>query len=296
MMEPVIRVIHDSPSPLEGEIRYDWPKMAWNLGMISCALMFAPVTFSLDAVLLCLVMTYTSLLIGHSIGMHRMMIHRAFKTSTLLRRILIYIGVLVGMSGPFGIIAIHDMRDWAQRKNQCHGFFSHKRHYLRDIWWQLTCKFVFKHPPTLQIEPMLNDDKFLVFCEKTWRWHQLLLASLLFAWGGWAYVIWGVCVRVSISVVGHWTITYFCHNPGVQTWRVKGAAVQASNLKHLGILTYGECWHNNHHAFPESAQIGLDKGQWDPAWWCIQALQKMGLVYDVVLPRAAEKRSDLSKL
>ena len=296
MMEPVVRVMDDSPSPLEGEIHYDWAKTTWNMSMIVMALVFAPMTFSLESAVLCLVMTYLSLLVGHSVGMHRMMIHRSFNTSKPLRRFLIYIGVLVGMSGPFGIIHIHDIRDWAQRKAQCHDFFSHKRHFLKDLWWQLTCKFVFTHPPTLQIESELKNDKFLVFYEQTWRWHQLLIATLLFAWGGWSFVVWGVFVRVAISIVGHWTITYFCHNPGRQTWRVKDASVQASNIRHLGLITYGECWHNNHHAFPESAKIGLEKGQWDPAWWLIQGLQKLGLVYDVGLPRAADKRSDLIRL
>jgi fatty-acid desaturase len=93
--------------------------------------------------------------------------------------------------------------------------------------------------------------------------------------------------------VGHWTITYFCHNPGPGSWKVKNAAVQASNIRGLGLITYGECWHNNHHAFPESAKIGLEKGQSDPSWWFIVMMKKLGLVYDVRLPRTKAKREDL---
>jgi stearoyl-CoA desaturase (delta-9 desaturase) len=293
MMRPVERVIFDSPSPLAGKIKYDYPKLGWNFLCISVALILGPLTFTANAFLIFVFLSYTTLLIGHSVGMHRMMIHRTFKANKLVRRTLIYIGVLVGLSGPFGIVRIHDLRDWAQRKENCHDFFSHKRSYLKDLWWQLSCKFVFEKPPVIEIESQLKDDNFLVFCEKTWRWHQIPLAIILYALGGWSFVVWGIFVRISVSVIGHWTITYFCHNPGKQKWKVKGAAVQASNLSGLGLITYGECWHNNHHAFPESAKIGLEKGQWDPAWWCIVFLQKLNLIYDVKLPRARHKWDDL---
>jgi fatty-acid desaturase len=293
MMEPVKRITEDSNSPLSGEVMYDVPKMIWNLGFILIACLFAPSTFTFPAFLMFLLLTYFSLLVGHSVGMHRMMIHRTFRSNIFMTRLLIYIGVLVGMSGPFGIIKIHDLRDWAQRKEKCHDFFSHKASFFQDIWWQLTSRFEFSNPPIIKIEPVFKDDVFLRFCERTWRWHQLGLAALLYYFGGWSFVVWGVFVRVAVSIVGHWTITYFCHNPGPGSWKVKNAAVQASNIRGLGLITYGECWHNNHHAFPESAKIGLEKGQSDPSWWFIVMMKKLGLVYDVRLPRTKAKREDL---
>ena len=292
-MEPVRRITKDSSSPLSGEIKYDVPKMIWNLSFILLAVLFAPSTFSISTFLFFIVFTYLSLLIGHSVGMHRMMIHRSFQTNTLLMRVLIYVGVLVGMSGPFGIIKIHDLRDWAQRKDECHDFFSHKAGYFQDIWWQLTSRFEFTEAPKLKIEPRFGEDKFLLFCERTWRWHQLILGAIFYYFGGWSLVVWGIFARVSVSIIGHWTITYFCHNPGPGKWNVKNAAVQASNINGLGLLTYGECWHNNHHAFPESAKIGLEKGQADPSWWFILLMEKVGLAYNVRLPRAENKRDDL---
>jgi stearoyl-CoA desaturase (delta-9 desaturase) len=114
--------------------------------------------------------------------------------------------------------------------------------------------------------------------------------------GGLDLVVWGIFVRVAISTIGHWTITYFCHNPGPGKWHVKNAAVQASNIPGLGFLTYGECWHNNHHAFPESARIGLDTGQSDPAYWFIKLLEKMGLANNIGKPRSYCKREDLQSL
>ena len=296
MMKPVYRIDGNQANPVTGYVAYDLPKLIWNSGMILSALIFAPLTFSNDAFALFIFLTYFSLLIGHSAGMHRMMIHRTFECHPFVERLLIYVGVLVGMSGPYGIIKIHDLRDWAQREEHCHDFFSHKQSYLKDIWWQLTSKFIFDQPPTINIEPKFSEDTFYQILEKTWRSHQLLLGALLYAFGGWAFVVWGIFVRVSVSVIGHWTITYICHNPGPGKWRVKNAAVQASNLPGFGIITYGECWHNNHHAFPESARIGLERGQCDPTWRFIQVLGYIGLAYNISKPRDETLQEDLIQI
>lgn len=104
----------------------------------------------------------------------------------------------------------------------------------------------------------------------------------------------GGCARIIVSAAGHWTVTYFCHNPGPGRWQVKGAYVQATNLPGLGLITYGECWHNNHHAFPESARIGLEHGQADPGWWLIRLMQGSGLARNVGTPRSLDSREDLA--
>ena len=160
MMEPVRRIDGKGANPIEGKVKYDFPKLLWNLGMLICAVIFAPITFSFSVGMLFLTITYVSLLVGHSAGMHRLMIHRTYDCPSWVEKILIYIGVLVGMSGPYGIIKIHDLRDWAQRQKNCHDFFSHKQGYFKDIWWQLTCKFEFNSPPNITIEPKYFNDRF----------------------------------------------------------------------------------------------------------------------------------------
>lgn len=297
MMEPVIRIDETGASAEQGRVRFDGAKSSWIIVMIVGSLT-ALFNVSWSAIILFLGLTYLTLLFGHSIGMHRMMIHRTFKASRLLQRSLIFIGVLVGMGGPFSIIKIHDIRDWAQRQPACHDFFSHKRSYFTDIYWQLFCRFDFEVPLQVHIEQDLYDDPYIQFFESHWRLIQLVFAGILFLAGGLPWVLWGVCCRVLISIWGHWSITYICHNPGPGKWDVRGAGVQASNLKALGfvsgVLSQGECWHNNHHAFPESAQIGLEVGQLDPAWSIIRQLEKWGLIYDVKRPRPITEREDLA--
>lgn len=292
-MKPVLRIDDRGACAVSGEPVLDLSKAVWNGCMLVASLTLAAHFFTLGAFILFLVSTYFSLLIGHSVGMHRLMIHRTFECAAPVERALIYVGTLVGVAGPFGIIRIHDTRDWAQRQPQCHAFFAHTKPLPLDLLWQLSCKFVFSRPPVLGIEPKFADDPFYRFLDRTWQFHQLPLAALLFAIGGWPWVIWGICVRVSLSGIGHWTITYFCHNPGSGRWRVPGAAVQATNLTGMGLLTYGECWHNNHHAFPESACIGLERNQPDPAWWLISALESCGIARNVGRPRPENERDDL---
>ena len=71
--------------------------------------------------------------------------------------------------------------------------------------------------------------------------------------------------------------------------------MQASNISGLGVLTYGECWHNNHHAFPESARIGLERGQSDPAYAFIRLLESIGAASNIGHPRPASERDDLTQ-
>jgi stearoyl-CoA desaturase (delta-9 desaturase) len=245
-------------------------------------------------VLIFLVLTYVTLLLGHSVGMHRKLIHRSFECPKWLERTLVYLGVLVGMAGPLGILRIHDIRDWAQREPRCHDFFAHRRSIWQDALWQLACRFEFDRPPEFVIEPEVRDDRFYQWLERTWMLHQIPIATVLFMFGGWGWVVWGVCLRVTVSVCGHWVVTYITHNPGPSPWLVRGAGVQASNLKGYGLLTMGECWHNNHHAFPESARIGLSKDELDPGWLVIGFLHRLGLVTRVGTPRQPSLRDDLS--
>ena len=295
MMKGVFRVDGTNANACEGRVVWSPSKSIWNTAMLGTAAVLGPITFTPGACLMFLVLTYLTLLLGHSVGMHRLLIHRTYQCHKWLARTLVYIGVIVGVAGPWGILRVHDARDWAQRQRKCHDFFSHRRSPFLDLFWQLNCKFKYARPPRFTIEQELLEDPWYGFLERTWMLQQIPVAAILFAIGGLPWVVWGVAVRVSVSVIGHWSITYWCHNPGPGTWHVKDAGVQASNLRGLGLLTYGECWHNNHHAFPESARIGLEPGQTDPAWWVIKGFEKIGWAWNVGLPRPEPEREDLSR-
>src|SRR5262245_50523931 len=294
-MRPTVhRVDSTNADASSGRVVVDLKKASWNSGLFATAAILAPLTFSVDALLVFVASTYVTLLLGHSVGMHRRMIHRSFDCPKWVERTLVYLGVVVGMAGPFGILRIHDVRDWAQREPHCHDFFAHRRPLLLDAFWQLSCRFDFERPPVFVIEPEVCSDGWYRWLERTWMLQQLPIAAVLFAFGGWSWVVWGVFVRVSVGVTGHWVVTYLTHNPGPGGWRVRDAGVQASNLAGYGFLTMGECWHNNHHAFPESARIGLHRGESDPGWWVIRGLHRIGWVTRIGLPRETVQREDIA--
>lgn len=277
-----------------GSVRWAPIKSMWFLGMVTAAVIGGVLTFSWVAFFLFVVVTALVLLLGHSLGNHRKLVHNSFQCPKWLEYILVYLGVQVGLAGPLGLLRQHDLRDYAQRLPDCHPYLRHGRAAWVDAWWQLNCELALSRPPVVRIEQRIAQDRFLRFLERTWMAQQLPGALLLYAAGGWAYIWWGLCARVSAAVFGHWLIGYLAHNYGEMAIEVRGAAVQGRNVRFASLLTMGECWHNNHHAFPGSARLGLRRGEWDPGWWVLRAMQRVGLVWDIKLPADLPFRLELA--
>jgi len=279
--------------PSDGKISISPVKFLWLAfhGMIGfVGVLFFP---QLDALLMFLVLTAITICAGHSVGMHRLLIHRSFETPRLLEYLLVWLGVLVGMAGPFGMIRTHDLRDWHQRQTICPPHPSHDAHFWKDAWWQLCCVYKLKTPPKIIIETKIKNDLFYRVLERTWMAQQIPLAILLYILGGWAWVLWGVSLRIFVSLVGHWIVGHIAHRRGEQDWKIEGLPVQGYNLSGLGWITFGENWHGNHHAFPHSAKLGIKDEQSDPGFLLIEFLCKLKLVWNIKLPDSEPKRSGL---
>ena len=283
-------------SVVDGRVRYAPAKSAWLSLMVLGASIGGAVTFRWSAVLVFVGTTATVLLLGHSLGSHRKLIHDSYQCPRWLEYLLVYCGVQVGLAGPLGLLRQHELRDYAQRLPDCHPYLRHGSSFWRDGWWQLHCELALDNPPPIVIEPRIASDRFYRFLERTWQLQQLLPAILLYAWGGWAFVAWGVCGRVSAGVLGHWLIGHFAHNIGARHYDVAGAAVQGRNILGTSLLTMGESWHNNHHAFPGSSRLGLYAGEWDPGWWLLMVFRRLGLVWDLRLPADLPARAELLPL
>ena len=288
--------VDDARDVTEGVVRWEPVRSLWLSTMAVGAVAGGLTTFSPGAFAVFVSSTAAVLLFGHSLGMHRKLIHDSFQCPRWLEYLLVYCGVLVGLSGPLGLLRTHDLRDYAQRLPRCHDFLAHRRPFLIDAWWQLHCELRLARPPRIRIEPRIADDPVYRFLQRTWMLQQLPWALLLLWWGGWGYVFWGVCARVVAGVCGHWLIGWFAHNRGPVHHEVRGASVQGHNVRFASLLTMGECWHNNHHAFPGSAKLGLYPGEWDPGWWTLRALQRVGLAWDLKLPEDLPHRPELVSL
>ena len=279
--------------PMAGRVVWAPIKSLWLMGMTIIGVIGGAMTFSWDALAVFVVLTGATICAGHSVGMHRLLIHRSFSAPIWVEHTLVYLGTLVGMAGPFGMIKAHDMRDWMQRQADCHDHAAHRQGMLKDYWWQTHCVLDMDHSPVFEIEQKVRNDRFYRFLEATWMAQQIPVALVLFALGGWAWVVWGVCLRISISLTGHWLIGHLAHTRGPQTWVIDGLAVQGHDIAGAGLITFGEAWHNNHHAWPQSAKLGVLPGQTNPGWWIVSVLGWLGLPWDIKTPEHLEPREGL---
>lgn len=293
---PRIDSLSDPGDPAFGVVRTDPVKVVWVGAMLLLGTLGSASTISRSAIVVFFISTVVTLCLGHSLGMHRRFIHRSYQCPKCMEYLFVHFGVLVGLAGPYGMLKTHDTRDWAQRQPECHDYFSHRQPWYRDLYWQLFCSIQLDNPPDYRIEPEIAEDPVYQWMERTWMFQQAPWVLLFFWFGGPGWVFWGICSRVSISIFGHWLIGYFAHNKGARDWHVDGAAVQGYNVPWCALLTMGESWHNNHHAFPGSAKLGIEKGQWDPGWWVLRVLEKAGLVTGIVTNESLQGRSNLSRL
>jgi len=278
-----------------GEIRWNPQKSLFYFAMAAMGLLALPYANTKDWMIF-ITLTGVTILAGHSVGMHRLLIHNSFRTSKWLEYCLVYLGVLVGMAGPLGMIRLHDARDWHQRQLQCPAFPSHAVGFWRDAWWQLHCTFHLTYPPEFEFEKSVAQSRFYRWLERTWMLQQIPLGFILFLTGGWSLVGIGIGFRVFISLTGHWIVGHFAHKRGEQRWVIDKLPVQGYNLPYLSWLTFGENWHGNHHAFPESALLGVEEHQSDPGFMFIRVLEKLGLAWDVKLPHHIQRRKGLVQL
>jgi stearoyl-CoA desaturase (delta-9 desaturase) len=289
-------VVGTKCDPVQGKVRWAPAKSLWIGSMTATAVSLGPIYFSWGALLLFALTSAVTLCAGHSVGMHRRLIHNSFACPSWLEYSCVYLGVLVGMAGPLGMIRLHDMRDWAQRQHACHDYFAHRAGFWRDGWHQLHCRLDLESPPQFQLEPRLAQDRVYGWLERTWMAQQLPWAILFYAVGGVPWLVWGICARVAVCVTGHWLVGHYAHRQGGQTWVVKGACVQGYDVKLAGLISMGESWHNNHHAFPGSAKLGLEPGQIDLGWTLILAFQRIGLAFNIVTPEGLPDRPALSRV
>jgi stearoyl-CoA desaturase (delta-9 desaturase) len=119
-----------------------------------------------------------------------------------------------------------------------------------------------------------------------------LLAVLLYLWGGWPFVVWGMCVRLVITYHSTWLVNSASHTFGYRNFDVSDLS---TNCWWVALLTYGEGWHNNHHAFPTSARHGLRPWEVDLSYGFIRLLKSVGLAWDVRTPPADKLKFESSR-
>jgi fatty-acid desaturase len=226
-------------------------------------------------------LTALTLCAGHSVGLHRGIIHQAYSCPRWLRGALAYAFVHTGIGGPIGWIQLHYVRDHYQNSGECPRYFRYDHSLTRDYFWNLHLRFVPRDAAVYAFPASDERDPWLRFLERTWPVHVVALGFAL--WLGFGPGVALVCVplRVAVSVLGHWFVGFTAHKRGAIRYDLQGSAEIGRNLPLLGILSFGEGFHNNHHANPSSARMGETPLQLDLGWYLLLAFERLGLVHDL---------------
>jgi stearoyl-CoA desaturase (delta-9 desaturase) len=245
---------------------------------------FLPNMLSWSAIVVALVLYYLTGAFGITLGFHRLLTHRSLKLVKPLEYAVAILGTLALQGGPIEWIATH-------RAHHAHTDREGDPHDVnRGLRWA-HMQWLYRYNDArlskaeqLRLAPDLANDRFYVFLENTYLLWQVALGIVLFALGGWSWVIYGIFVRCVATYHITWLVNSAAHHDGYQSFRTGD---KSTNNWWVAILAWGEGWHNNHHAFPFSARHGLRWFEFDATWLTIRILAALRLARDVKLPTAA---------
>ncbi len=228
-----------------------------------------------------LAIMYTLVAIGVTVGYHRMLTHRSFTPHPVVKFILLVLGSMA-LEG--------DAITWTATHTKHHALADRPGdpHSPLDGFFHAHLGWVFAEPdadPEVYCRHLLRD-RMVVFVSRTHLlWVALALAipcAIGGAFGGWlgalTGLLWGGLVRQFLTHHVTWSVNSICHTFGKRAFETNDAS---RNEWLVGLLAFGEGWHNNHHAFPRSAFHGLRWWQFDLAGYVIRLLERLGLAHDV---------------
>ncbi len=212
--------------------------------------------------------------LGISMGYHRLHTHRSYKVPRIIEYFFAICGAMTLEGGPIFWVATHRIHH--QKSDQ-----PGDPHSPRDgAWWAHVGWILFgeaKHNNTramAKYAPDLAKQRFYVWLNN-YHWVPIIgLAALLAAIGGVPLVLWGVCVRVVAGLHATWLVNSATHMWGARRFATRD---DSRNNWWVALLTFGEGWHNNHHAHPTSARHGLAWYELDVSWIQIKLLKLMGI-------------------
>lgn len=238
-------------------------------------------TFSWQALFLCLALHWVTGGLGITLGFHRLLTHRSFKVPRLVEYFFALCGSLACQGGPITWVTTHRVHhSYSDQDRDPHSplvsfFWAHMGWCLKG---NLACD---DKKVQARVAPDLVQNPFYRFMENSYILWTILLGIGLYALGGWPFVTWGIFVRLVLVYHCTWFVNSATHVWGYQTYQSDD---KSTNLWWVALLTYGEGWHNNHHAFQYSARHGLQWWEFDSTYLMIKFLEFMRLAKAVKLP------------
>jgi fatty-acid desaturase len=257
---------------------------AFHIGAIA-ALFF----FTSKALLVAVFLWWVSGSLGIGMGYHRLLTHRGYKTPKLVEYFLTVCATLTLEGGPVFWVATHRIHhQYADKKGDPHSPLDGT--WWAHMGWILTGKSLHHDTTTLaHYVPDLAKDKFHVWITKYNYVPIIVLALMLLATGGLPFLMWGIFVRTVLGLHATWLVNSVTHMWGSRRFPTHD---MSTNNWLVALLTFGEGWHNNHHAHPTSSRHGLKWYEVDMNWYGIWTLKMLGLaeqIKAVKLPTSAQE-------
>jgi len=265
---------------------WEWPIVFW-IALVHAGALAAPWTFTWQGLGAILLLGWLTGGIGICLGYHRLFTHRSFATHRPVRWLIAMLGGLAGQGS-----AIH----WVANHRKHHALSDQRgdpHSPLDGPWWSHLFWFMPKMSRQEYAEynrrwaPDMMKDPVLRMLDRTFLLWQIALGTLLYLIGAlaggpalaWSLLVWGMFVRLVYVLHATWLINSATHMWGYRNYETTD---QSRNLWWVALLTYGEGWHNNHHAYPRMASYGHRWWEFDVTYQTIRLLKKLGLAWDVV--------------
>ncbi len=248
---------------------------------------FLPALFRLSDLAVLAVVSYCTGALGITLCYHRVLTHRSLRLRKPLEYLFAVFGTLALQGDPVRWVAVH-------RKHHAHADHDGDPHNIALGFKWAHVDWLYRHnvayPTEAEISryaPDLHADPFYRALAYLAAPLQLALAVALFFMGGWAWVVWGVFVRLVVSYHSTWLVNSAAHMLGYRTYRTSD---QSTNCWWVAMISFGEGWHNNHHAFPFSARHGLRWFEIDMTWWHVKLLAFLRLADRIRIPSEVMRR------
>jgi fatty-acid desaturase len=267
-------------------LRLDWFAVVFFTSFHALALL-AAWCFSWSALGITLLLHWFLGSVGICLGYHRLLSHRSFQVPRWLEYTIALIGAAALQGGPIFWVAGHRLHHAYTEDEDKDPYSASKGFWWSHMLWIFYPRAdFFEYERYKRFAPDLVRDPFYRWLNRYFILLQFPIAILLYVLGGWPFVIYGVFLRAVLLWHTTWMINSVTHLWGYRRFEVED---NSRNLWWAAIFTYGEGWHNNHHAHPSVAKAGWRWWELDMTWWIIWILKQVGLAQKVILPPSSTR-------
>jgi fatty-acid desaturase len=238
--------------------------------------------FSWQRLAVALVLYYIATGLGISMGYHRLHTHRSYRVPRLLEYFFALCGTLTLEGGPIFWVAVHRVHH--QNSDQPGDPHSpHDGAFWAHMGWILFGETNHNNTRIMsKYAPDLARHRFYLWLNN-YHWTPILaLTAILYLAGGLPMVLWGNCLRIVFGLHATWLVNSATHMWGARRFATRD---DSRNNWWVALISFGEGWHNNHHAHPTSARHGLAWYEFDPSWLLIKVLKAVGLAKSIQVAR-----------